>query len=124
VCESVLKRERERMGERERGRERESEREHLLSAENLPEQKRHFFIDNLLVRIHFIFVMNRWTGLAPWEFEFLFPGSLTSTSLGEGGRERFINTIERERERERARARQKDKVRYSHHALANRIWAF
>ena len=26
-------------------------------------------IDNLLVRIHFIIVMIRWTGLAPWEFE-------------------------------------------------------
>ena len=26
------------------------------------------FIDNLLVRIHFIIVMIRWTGLAPWEF--------------------------------------------------------
>ena len=34
------------------------------------------------VRIHFIIVMIRWTGLAPWEFEFLFPGSLTSTFLG------------------------------------------
>jgi len=41
-----------------------------------------FFIDNLLVRIHFIIVMIRWTGLAPWEFEFPFPGSLTSTFLG------------------------------------------
>ena len=28
-----------------------------------------FFIPNLLVRILFIIVMNRWTGLAPWEFE-------------------------------------------------------
>ena len=36
----------------------------------LPE--REFFIDNLLVRIHFIIVMIRWTGLAPWEFEFPF----------------------------------------------------
>ena len=43
--------------------------------------QRDFFIDNLLVRIHFIIVMIRWTGLAPWEFEFLFPGSLTSTFL-------------------------------------------
>jgi len=25
--------------------------------------------DNLLVRSHFIIVMIRWTGLAPWEFE-------------------------------------------------------
>ena len=34
-----------------------------------------FFIDNLLGRIHFITVMIRWTGLAP----FPFPGSLTAT---------------------------------------------
>jgi len=45
----------------------------------LPWQEREFFIDNLLVRIQFIIVMIRWTGLAPWEFEFPFPGSLTST---------------------------------------------
>ena len=43
--------------------------------------EREFFIDNLLVQIHFIIVMIRWTGLAPWEFEFTFPGSLTSTFL-------------------------------------------
>ena len=30
--------------------------------------------------------MIRWTGLAPWEFEFLFPGSVTSTFLWAGGR--------------------------------------
>jgi len=45
----------------------------------LPE--REFFIDNLLVRIHSIIVMIRWTGLAPWELEFPFPGSLTSAFL-------------------------------------------
>jgi len=45
------------------------------------EREREFFIDNLLVRIHFIIVMIKWTGLAPWEFEFPFPGSLTSTFL-------------------------------------------
>ena len=28
--------------------------------------EREFFIDNLLVRIHVIIVMIRWTGLAPW----------------------------------------------------------
>jgi len=39
--------------------------------------QREFFIDNLLVQIRFIIVMIRWTGLAPWEFEFPFPGSLT-----------------------------------------------
>jgi len=38
-------------------------------------------IDNVLVRIHLIIVMIRWTGLAPWEIEFPFPGSLTSTFL-------------------------------------------
>ena len=46
------------------------------------EEDSEFFIDNLLVRIHFIIVMSRWTGLAPREFEFPFPGSLTSTFLG------------------------------------------
>ena len=46
--------------------------------------ERDFFIDNLLVRIHFIIVMIRWTGLAPWELEFPFPGSLTSTFLAGG----------------------------------------
>ena len=49
------------------------------------EAERGFFIDNLLVRIHFIIVMIRWTGLAPWEFEFPFPGSLPSTSAGQKG---------------------------------------
>ena len=43
--------------------------------------ERELVIDNLLVRIHFIIVMIRWTGLAPWEFEFPLPGSLTSTFL-------------------------------------------
>ena len=42
---------------------------------------REFFIDNLLVRIHFIIVTIRWSGLAPWEFEFPFLGSLISTFL-------------------------------------------
>ena len=40
--------------------------------------KRELFADNLLVRICFIIVMIRWTGLVPWEFEFPFPGRLTS----------------------------------------------
>jgi len=48
----------------------------------LRQVEREFFIDNLLVRIHFIIVMIRWTGRAPWEFEFPFPGSLTSTGRG------------------------------------------
>ena len=44
-------------------------------------REREFFVDNLLVRIHFIIVMTRWTSLAPLEFEFPFPGSLTSIFL-------------------------------------------
>ena len=32
--------------------------------------EKEFVINNLLVRIHFIIVMIRWTGLAPWKFEF------------------------------------------------------
>jgi len=36
--------------------------------------EREIFTDNLLVRIHCIIVMIRWTGLAPWEFDFPFPG--------------------------------------------------
>ena len=39
--------------------------------------ERDFFIDNLLVRIQMIW----WTGLAPWEFDVLCLGSLTSTFL-------------------------------------------
>jgi len=49
-----------------------------------PRQKareREFFFDNLLVRFHSSIVMIRWTGLASWEFEFPFPGSLTTTFL-------------------------------------------
>jgi len=34
------------------------------------EREREFFIDTLLVRIHFVIVMIRQTGLAPWELEF------------------------------------------------------
>ena len=44
-------------------------------------EEREFFIVNLLVQIHFIIEMIRWTGFAPWEFESPFPGSRTSTSL-------------------------------------------
>ena len=45
----------------------------------LPE--REFFVDNLLVRIHFVTEMIWLTDLAPWEFEFPFPGGLISTTL-------------------------------------------
>ena len=44
-------------------------------------REREFSIDNLLIRHHVIIVIIRWTGLAPWEFEFPFPSSLTSTFL-------------------------------------------
>ena len=46
-------------------------------------RERESFIDNLLVQIRFIIMMIRWTGLAPWEFEFPFPDSLTSSSLAD-----------------------------------------
>jgi len=67
----------------------DSMEEQRRSIENLKKENhklrevrtRELSIDNLLVRIHFIIVMIRWTGFAPWEFEFPFPGSLTSTFL-------------------------------------------
>ena len=42
--------------------------------------------------------MVRWTGLAPWEFEFPFPGSLASTLIG-GGADLVLVVGEREGER-------------------------
>ena len=54
----------------------------LIIVKHWFSRDRELFIDNLLVRIHFIIAMVRWTGLAPWEFEFPFPGSHTSTFLG------------------------------------------
>ena len=47
----------------------------------LTDPEREFFIVNLLVRNHIIIVLIRWTGLAPWEFEFPSPGSFISTFL-------------------------------------------
>ena len=43
-------------------------------------RERELFIDNLLVQIYIISEIIWWTGLAPWEFEFPFPGYLTSGS--------------------------------------------
>jgi hypothetical protein len=43
--------------------------------------EREFLIDNLLVRNHLIIEIVWWTGLAPWEFAFPFPGSRISTFL-------------------------------------------
>ena len=40
-------------------------------------------MDILLVRIHFIIEMSWWTGLAPWDLEFPFLGSLISTFRNE-----------------------------------------
>jgi len=77
-------REDERWRERDGKRERELQNAHTSEREQVlnPAREREFFIDNLLVRIHGIIVTIRWTGLAPWEFGFPFPGSLTSTFLG------------------------------------------
>ena len=44
--------------------------------------EREFFTDDLLVRVHSIIMMSKWTGLAPWASELPFPGSLISTFLG------------------------------------------
>ena len=41
---------------------------------------RELFIDNLLVRTHFIIEMIWWTGLAPWEIEFPCPQVATATA--------------------------------------------
>ena len=62
---------------------------HPPARRALPCQERDVFVDNLLVRIHFIIVMVGWIGLAPWEFEFPFPGSLTSTFLSSAKVSRF-----------------------------------
>ena len=42
---------------------------------------REFFSSNLLVQIQLIIEMIWWTGLAPWDFAFPFPGSRISTFL-------------------------------------------
>jgi len=44
-----------------------------------------------------------WTGLAPWEFEFSFPGSLTSTFLLQEDQEEAEFMAEMEREKREAR---------------------
>jgi len=54
---------------------------HIATGLHRRSREREFFIDNLLVRIRFIILMIEWTGLAPWEFELPFPGSLASTFL-------------------------------------------
>jgi len=68
--------------------------EKVFELQQRGEREREFFTDNLLVRIHFIIVMIRWTGLAPWEFEFPFPGSLASTFLERSQEQRASSTWE------------------------------
>ena len=48
--------------------------------------------------------MVRWTGLAPWESEFPFPGSLTSTFLAQVEHlVRLMREVQRDREAARER---------------------
>ena len=42
------------------------------------------FIENLLVRVHFIIVIIGCTALVPYEFELCVPGSLASTFNAQG----------------------------------------
>ena len=51
------------------------------SEQSRKQIKKKFFVDNQLVRIHFIIEMTCWTGVAPWDFEFPFSGSPISTFL-------------------------------------------
>ena len=44
-----------------------------------PSLDRDLFVGNLWIRVNFIIVTIRWTGLAPWKFELPFPGRPTST---------------------------------------------
>ena len=60
-----------------------------MAGVRFKDTEREFFIDNLLARIHSSIVMIRWTGLAPLEFEFPFPGSLKRTVLVQVG---FLTT--------------------------------
>ena len=69
-----------------------------LTHPSLDPTEREFFIDNLLVRIHFIIQMIWWTGLAPWKFESPFSGSLTSSFLA--GALKHPDSLDR-RERDR-----------------------
>ena len=66
------------------------------------------------VRNHFIIVMIRWTGLAPWEFEFPFPGSLTSIFLA----------VKTTREQHRAEHRESNTKRVLSLSLSLSLWLF
>jgi hypothetical protein len=54
-----------------------------VSQNSLGQEARVFFLDNLLVWIHVIIIMIRWTDLAPWGCKSPFPGSHTSNPLEE-----------------------------------------
>ena len=60
-------------------RRKENEASEMLYTPHPSE--REFFIDNLLLWIHYIIVMKRWTGPAPCDFDFPFPGILIYTFL-------------------------------------------
>ena len=55
--------------------------------------EREFFVDNLLVRLHFNIEMIWWTGLAPLGFEFLFPYFTEMCSGSEAGS--YLRLVER-----------------------------
>ena len=83
-----VEREREREGGEGRERLRETTK-WLVQAGAPAGEERDLCIDNLLVRTHFIIETISWTGLAPWEFEFPFPGALYLPSEYAGERERI-----------------------------------
>ena len=70
---------------------------HSLDSGTTNTREKEFCIDNLLVRINFIIEMIWGTSLAPWKFEFPFPGSLIPTFLGRG--ETCCHTLGSEKER-------------------------
>ena len=56
---------------------------------------RELCIDNLLVRIHFMIMMIRWTGLASWELKFLFPGRTYVSATAPAGISHPIQELHR-----------------------------
>ena len=69
--------------------------------------EREFFIDNLLVRIHYIIVMIKWTGLAPPRLEagsYLRLIDSCITQLKAQGLSRTCNESKEEEEDEHVRA--------------------
>ena len=76
VCVCVRERERERERESDDGRTPHGRRTHSVPRAQCPSAPGP---RSAMVQIHFSIVMIRWTGLAPWEFEFPFQGILTST---------------------------------------------